>query len=67
MAIVLGIAFACILVGLAMAGFAHVVKPAALSQVVYYVGIVLIIVGLILLLAPVIIWLDAQIRSMLRT
>ena len=64
MAIVLGIALALILAGLVMAVLSKQVAG-LLGIIVYWVGIVLIIIGLIFLLSPVILWLNAQLRAML--
>lgn len=49
-----------------MAYLSGTVKHSPLNTVVYWVGIALVVVGLILLLAPVIAWVDTQLRSMLR-
>lgn len=65
MHIVIGLALGLILVGLAMAWLCGSVRQPILREVVYWVGIVLIVVGLVLLLTPVLIWLNAQLRAMM--
>ena len=57
-------ALVLILAGLAMAWVGPKLTPALLGRVVYWVGVVLIVVGLILLLSPVLFWLNAQLRAM---
>lgn len=64
MAIVMGLALALILVGLAMC-YTHERVGGVLGRVVYWVGVALIVVGLVLLLTPVLVWLNAALRSML--
>ena len=56
-----------ILAGLLMAAFAGKAGNPLLSTIVWWVGVALIVVGLILLLTPVIVWLNLQLRAMLAT
>lgn len=64
--ITVGLAFACILVGIAMAmAGKRGLEPGVLATVVFWVGAALIVVGLIFLLSPVILWANAQLRQML--
>lgn len=64
MAIVFGFAFAALIVGIiCCAGSKYV--GGMLGTVVYWVGVVLVVAGLILLLAPVIVWAAAQIKSIM--
>ncbi len=65
MVVVLGLAIGLILAGLLMVVLAPKVTPAILATVVYWVGIILVVVGLILLVSPVLIWLSAQIKAAL--
>ena len=65
MTIIIGLAFALILVGLVMAWLSPGLKMPLLIAVVFWVGVVLVIVGLILLLTPAIVWLNLQLRGML--
>jgi sulfite exporter TauE/SafE len=64
--VVISLGIGLILAGLVMAWLSNTVKHATLATVVYYVGIALVVVGLILLLAPVVSYVDTQLRSMLR-
>lgn len=65
MTIILGFALGLILAGLVMVWLSPGVKQSLLAQIVYWAGILLIIVGLVLLLTPVLIWVNLQLRSML--
>lgn len=67
MAIVVGLAVGLLVGGLVIAWLSGTVKHQPLASIVYYVGIGLVIVGLVLLLTPVMVWVEAQLRSMLRT
>lgn len=64
MHIIIGLSVGLIIAGLVMAWLSGSVRQPVLANVVYWVGIVLIIVGLILLLTPVIVWLNVQLRQM---
>lgn len=66
MTVMIGVALGLILAGLVMCWLAGTVKPPLLSTVIRYVGIGLVIVGLVLLLTPVLVWVNAQLRSMLQ-
>lgn len=65
MAVLIGVALGLILGGLIMAFLSGGVKQPTLASVVYWVGVALIVVGLILLLTPVLVWINAQLRAML--
>ena len=65
MHIIVGLALGLIVVGLVMCWLSGGMKYPVLVSVVHWVGIVLVVVGLILLLTPAIVWLDHQLRSML--
>lgn len=57
-----------ILLGLLIAWVSQQIKATpVLMKLVFWVGIVLVFVGLVLSLAPVIVWLDTQFRAMLGT
>lgn len=63
MVLMIGLALALILAGLVMAYLSPGLKRPLLTAVVYWAGVALVVLGLILLVAPVIVWLAAQIRS----
>ena len=65
MHIVIGLALGLILAGLLMVWLCGGIAQHVLKSIVYWVGIVLIVIGLILLLTPVVIWVNIQLRSML--
>ena len=65
MAIYIGLALGLILVGLVMVALHGGIKGPLLQRVVYLVGIALIVIGLILLAAPVIVWAAGHLRAML--
>jgi hypothetical protein len=66
MAIIFGVAAGCIVLGLLMV-FMHTSlnRTPMLATVVHWVGVVLVVIGLVLLLTPVLIWVNAQLRQML--
>lgn len=66
MAIIIGLALGLIIAGLVIAYLSGTMRQALLESVLYWVGVVLVVVGLVLLVAPVVAWLDAQLRSMLK-
>ncbi len=55
--------FAFIAIGLLMIVGSNWVQQALLKSIVLWVGVVLLVVGLILLLTPVLVWVNAQLRS----
>ncbi len=65
MNVVIGFALGLIVVGLIMAWLSSAMKFPLLVTIVLWVGIVLVIVGLILLLTPVLVWINVQLRTML--
>ena len=67
MHIIIGLALGLIVVGLVMAWLSAGVKQPILATIVYWVGIVLLVIGLILLLTPVLVWVNVQLRAMLGT
>ena len=64
MTLTIGLALGLILVGLVMCFLCGSVKG-ILSTIVYWTGVVLVVVGLILLLFPVLAWVHAQLIAML--
>ena len=64
MHVIIGLAIGLIIAGLVMTWLSTSVRQPTLMTVVYWVGVVLIIVGLVLLLTPVLIWLNTQLREM---
>lgn len=63
MHIIIGLALGLILVGLLMCWLKGSIHQPTLASVVYWTGIVLVVVGLILLLTPVLLWINLQLRS----
>lgn len=54
-----------ILVGLALAGFSHVLRFRLLASVAFWVGIILVAFGLILVVMPFLNWVYRQVQQML--
>lgn len=65
MTTLLFLALALILAGLLMCWLAPKTGISWLTTVVFWAGIILVVVGLVLLLTPVLVWLNAQLRAML--
>jgi hypothetical protein len=65
MAVVIGLSLGLIVAGLIMVWLSSGIKQVSLGKVVYWVGIALVVIGLILLLTPVLVWVNTQLRSML--
>ncbi len=66
MYIVIGLALGLILAGIVMAwAGTKGLPPGMLATVLYWTGCILIVVGLILLLTPVLVYLNAQLRAAL--
>jgi hypothetical protein len=65
MTIILGLALTLIICGLVMAALADKVGNALLTRVVWVVGVVLVVIGLVLLVSPGILWINGQLRQML--
>lgn len=65
MTVFVGLAIGLILAGLAMAWLSGGMRSPGLISIVYWVGVILVVIGLILLVTPVLIWLNNQIRAML--
>ncbi len=63
MAIVIGLALGLIIAGIILVKFGGGIG--LLSTVLYYTGIIIIIVGLILLVTPVLNWVYMQLKMML--
>ncbi len=63
MHILIGVALGLILAGIFMAWKHDAIRQPLLAQVVYFAGVVLVVVGLVLLLTPVLIFVNAQLRS----
>ncbi len=66
MAVVIGLAVGLILAGLLILFLSGNAKYPLLVTVLHWVGIILVVVGLILLITPVLVWIEAQLRSMLK-
>lgn len=65
MTIIIGLSLVLIVVGLIMCWLHTSVKYATLATIVLWVGIALVVIGLILLLSPVVLWVNHQLREML--
>lgn len=65
MSVVIGLALGLILVGLVMAALSKHMNYSLLITIVFWVGVVLVCIGLILLLTPVLVWINFQLRGML--
>jgi hypothetical protein len=65
MYIVVGLALGLILSGLLMVFLCKGIEQPLLNRIVYWTGIGLVVIGLVLLLTPVLIWINVQLRSML--
>lgn len=65
MVVVIGLAVGLVLAGLVMAWLSGSLRQPTLAAVVYWAGVVLVVVGLVLLITPVLVWLSAQLRSAL--
>ncbi len=65
MSLILPLGVGLVIAGLLFCWLREKVGSALLSTVVYYTGIVLVVVGLVLILTPVLIWLHAQLTAML--
>lgn len=65
MAILIGVSLGLILGGLLMCYLSPAVQQGLLKTVVYWTGIVIIIVGLFLLFAPAIVYIAGHLRAML--
>ncbi len=65
MYVVIGLALGLILGGLLMVFLCKGIEQGLLKTIVYWVGIVLIIVGLVLLLTPVLVWVNVHLREMM--
>lgn len=65
MHIIIGLALGLILGGLLMCFLSGSVKQPLLAKIVYWTGIVLVVAGLVLLLTPILVWVNIQLRAML--
>ncbi len=65
MHIIIGLSLGLILVGLLMTYLRSGIQQPVLNTIVYWVGIIMIVIGLVLLLTPVLVWLNVQLRSMI--
>jgi len=65
MTVIIGLAIGLIVAGLVMAFLSGSMKYPLLVSVVFWVGVGLVVVGLVLLLTPVLVWLNGQLRAML--
>jgi hypothetical protein len=65
MSVVIPLAWGLIIGGLAMCWLYTTVRQPTLAGVVYWTGIVLVVIGLVLLLSPVVVWMNVQFRSIL--
>jgi apolipoprotein N-acyltransferase len=62
--VVVGLSLVLIIAGLLMAWLSPNMKG-VLVTIVWWVGVILVIIGLILLLTPVLVWIEHQLRSMM--
>ena len=65
MSVVVGLALGLVIGGLLMAYLSGAVKYQPLVGVVFWTGVVLVVIGLVLLLTPAVVWLNFTLRSML--
>lgn len=65
MHVVVGLAVGLLLAGLVMAWLSGALRPPLLAAIAYWVGVVLVAVGLVLLLTPVLIYVNGVLRGML--
>jgi hypothetical protein len=65
MGVVLPLSLGLIVVGLLMVWLCSHIKQAGLQAIVYWTGIVLVIIGLILLVTPVLIWVYGHLKAAL--
>lgn len=65
MYVVIGLALGLIVVGLIMTALSGNLKYPLLISITFWVGLALVVIGLVLLLTPVLIWINNQLRSML--
>ena len=63
MAVLFGVALGLIVCGIFMCWKSDALRKEPLVTITYWVGVVLAIVGLVLLLTPVLVWLNLQLRS----
>lgn len=65
MTVIVGLALGLIIAGLVMCFLSHGMKQPTLIAVVWWVGAALVVIGLVLLLTPVLVWVNVQLRNML--
>jgi hypothetical protein len=65
MTVIIGLAIGLIIGGLIILFLSGSAKFPLLVGILFWVGIVMVVFGLILLLTPVLVWFNNQIRSML--
>ena len=65
MTVVIGLSLGLIVVGLIMACLSSGMKFPVMVSIVYWVGVALVFIGLVLLLTPVLVWINVQLRQML--
>ncbi len=65
MIIVIGLAIGLIIGGLIIICLSGQAKYPVLVGILFWVGIVMVVIGLVLLLTPVLVWLNAQLRAMI--
>jgi hypothetical protein len=53
-----------ILAGILMAAYSGQLRYPLLKELVFWIGIAAIVVGVVVILTPVFVWLSAQIKSM---
>lgn len=63
MIVVIGLAIGLIVGGLVILALSGGAKYPLLVAVLFWVGIVMVVIGLILLVTPVLVWLNNQIRA----
>ena len=65
MTVIIGLALGLLIGGLVVAWLSSAMKQPTLATIVYWVGVVLVLIGLVLLLTPVLVWISTQIREMI--
>ena len=65
MTVVIGLAIGLIIAGLVMLVLSPKAGHPILVTLVWWAGLILLVVGLVLLFTPVLVWLNAQLRAML--
>ncbi len=65
MTVIIGLAIGLIIGGLVIILLSNQAKYPALVSVLFWVGLIMVVIGLVLLVTPVLVWLNVQIRGAL--